>query len=64
MRITLIYFSDDQNTVETIADAIIKRKYPEICINDGWKDGDFDKAKKTIIDAFKTVLPEKSSFEK
>ena len=45
-------------------EAIKKQKYKMICLNDVTSDFDFDKAKNELIDAFESILPEKSSFEK
>jgi len=44
--------------------AISNQKYKMICLNDGTNIDDFEKAKTEIINAFETILPEKSSFEK
>ena len=44
-------------------DAIKKRKYKAICLNDSDPDLDFEKYQKELIEAFETILPEKSGFE-
>ncbi|MBQ8833645.1 MAG: Stealth CR1 domain-containing protein [Oscillospiraceae bacterium] len=44
--------------------AIKKQKYKAICINDSDPNLDFEKYQKELIEAFETILPEKSSFEK
>lgn len=52
------------NDRSKITKAISKQKYKMICLNDGTSIDDFEKAKIEIINAFETILPEKSSFEK
>lgn len=44
--------------------AIKRQKYKMICLNDSNPDLDFEKYQKELIEAFETILPEKSSFEK
>ena len=46
-----------------ISSAILKNKYPEICINEVCSGEVFENAKKIINDAFEKVLPQKSIFE-
>lgn len=59
------YFSvKDEKTAKIIADAIIKNKYPEICINEICTGGTFEQIKIIINDAFTEKLPAKSMFEK
>lgn len=53
-----ITLSDDANF-----DIIKEQKTEILCINDG-KVKDFEKVKGKLIEAFDTILPEKSSFEK
>lgn len=43
--------------------AIKTQKFKLICLNDSDKNGDFEDAKKAIIDSFEKILPDKSSFE-
>lgn len=54
--------------VESDNPALVKvicgQKAKMICINDANKPIDFVRAKKQVIDAFESILPEKSSFEK
>ena len=45
------------------AEAIRQKKYPCICYNDS-DQIDFESAKSILLEAFHSVLPEKSSFEK
>ncbi len=54
------YLNDNTDTVN----AIIKRKYKIICINDAYTNINFEKAKAEINNAFDKILSEKSSFEK
>lgn len=51
------------NNNNSIINALIKKKYKVICINDGDMNYNFDKAKKELLLAFKEKLPQKSSFE-
>ncbi|MBQ7161397.1 MAG: Stealth CR1 domain-containing protein [Clostridia bacterium] len=43
---------------------ITGRKYKSVCVNDTDKQIDFEKTKKSILTAFDSILPERSSFEK
>ena len=52
------------NNNEKIINSIIKQKYKMICLNDNDPNVDFDKAKRELINAFETILPDKCSFEK
>lgn len=54
----------DDNT--KILDIIRRQKYPMVCINDmgKTKEEHFDRLKQEFIDAFDSILPDKSSFEK
>ena len=45
------------------AEAIKKRKYKSICLNDSEKL-DFEKVQREMVAAFEAILPEKSQFEK
>ena len=46
-------------------EAIRKRKYPMICLNDdGVTEDNFEEIKSQIICAWEEVLPENSAFEK
>ena len=56
------YFELDMD-IEEIRYAIQKQKYKEIVLNDAECD-DFDYRMKKIIEAFDSILPEKSGFEK
>ena len=56
------YYEIDNNN-DMIIKAIRTQKYKLICINDANIDVDFEKAKKEINNAFKTIYKEKSSFE-
>lgn len=57
------YISMNDNLMGDVIDEIKARKKSLICINDG-DISDFDKSKKMLCDAFESVLPEKSHFEK
>lgn len=56
------FFVTDDN--KKIVEEIKKQKHKVICINDVKDNFDFESAKKQIIEAFKSILPEKSSFER
>jgi len=55
--------SIEKNNVIKAAENIQKQKYKQVCINDSHIT-DFEKSKNIINDAFESILPEKSSFEK
>jgi len=58
------YFGINNKTnVELICDAIIQRKYKEICINDEWTADGYEVARDKINTAFSLVFPDKSGFE-
>ena len=52
------------NDNSRIFDAVRNRKYKLLCINDKENNADFETEKQKLIDAFESVFPEKSSFEK
>lgn len=49
---------------ELLYDAIKKQRYKMICINDNFQEEDMDSVMKEVINAFESILPEKSTFEK
>ena len=58
------YFSvTNLSEAKNVAEAIHKRKYPEICINDCYVGEGFEDAKNLILSAFDKLLPEKCEFE-
>ena len=58
------YFSvDGQLIAKAAAEAIIKQRYPEICINEVCSGTDFEQAKRIINEAFAYRLPNKCEFE-
>ena len=58
------YFSvSSKSVVSEVGKSILKQNYKMICINDTFKDDDFDQAKHELIEYFQKILPEKSSFE-
>lgn len=57
------YFNVESHN-EKIVDTICHQKRKMICINDANTQIDFDRAKQELIQAFQTILPHKSSFEK
>ena len=54
------YDTSDAN----VYDAILKQKYGMVCINDDIEDDSFDTIKNRFVQCFRTILPEKSSFER
>ena len=57
------FFMEDR-FVEELCDTITGQKYKMICINDSCKIHDFERCITRIQEAFETLLPERSSFEK
>lgn len=55
--------SDDENIEDTCKD-IMTMKHKMICLNDSSKVDSFEEKKKLLQEAFETILPEKSRFEK
>ena len=54
----------NDNHLNYITNIIKEQKYSQICINDGYAtDKEFNRAKLSLLDAFQSILPEKSSFE-
>ena len=58
------YTVKDEQTAKIIVNAIVKNKYPEICINEVCTGETFEQVKVIINNTFKQKLPEKSMFEK
>ena len=56
------YYTITDNNKD-IYDGIKRQKHKLICLNDVSNNFDFEKAKNEIIEAFETILPEKSTFE-
>ena len=56
-------FVNKKNCIE-IADAIQGQKCQMICINEDCVDAEFEVVKKLVNDAFESIFPEKSSFER
>ena len=46
-----------------ICDAIRKRRYTAVCLNDSAEEIDFEETKAQLIAAFEEILPERSSYE-
>ena len=46
-----------------ICDAIRKRRYTAVCLNDSAEEIDFEQTKAQLIAAFEEILPERSSYE-
>lgn len=58
------HYFDLSNSNEKIVNAIKKQKYHIVCLNDSYEEINFKEVQKEINDAFESLLPEKSSFEK
>ena len=58
-------FSLGRSNINTIAKALIEKKFKSICINDTpyCTDEDFDIMKTAIINSFEAIFPHKSQFE-
>ena len=52
------------STCKSVAEAIKRQKSTMLCFNDSQDITEFDKAKETIVSAFESRFPKKSSFEK
>ncbi len=62
VNIGKLFMISDSN--QDMLDAIKKRKYKMICLNDDENIQDFDQVKMDIQKAFEEILPDKSMFEK
>lgn len=56
--------SVDESSVDVLCHIIQNQSHDMICINDPEKDVDFDMISEKIKEAFRTILPDKSSFER
>ena len=52
------------DTIERACDAIVHQRYAYLCANDPEELEEFEALARRLQDAFQTMLPEKSSFEK
>ena len=52
------------NSNKKVTEDIKNKKYYAICLNDSYRITEFEKVKVELEEAFKSILPEKSSFEK
>lgn len=57
-------YSISPNNVEEVYKAIRNQTIPQICINDTINNTNNDYCMRMIAEAFDTILPDKSSFEK
>lgn len=58
------YLCIQNNNLEHISNLIRNRRKKIVCLNDADSTVDFEKAKDTLIKAFESIFPEKSTFEK
>ncbi len=63
-KINFSHYFELSNQNDRLVKAIKKQKYHLICLNDSNPDINYLKVQKEIKDAFDSILPEKSSFEK
>ena len=49
--------------IDRICNVIRNQSVPQICVNDGWENTEPERCDKELIQAFASILPEKSSFE-
>ena len=54
----------DDGTVDGLCDIITNASHDMICLNDPEGDIDFEALSAKVKNAFETILPEKSEFEK
>lgn len=54
----------DDDTINSLCTIISTQSHDMICLNDGETPVDFESLRKKLINAFETILPEGSSFEK
>ena len=54
----------DMRSIDRFEKLLNSKSCPEFCINDNWRENDFETAKKRLLRAFEKRYPEKSSFEK
>ncbi len=54
----------DENTISLLCDIIENQEHDMICINDPENPVDFENLSEKVRNAFKKILPDKSSFEK
>ena len=58
------FFDMREDTLDLICETIKSQCVPQICINDAQNDASYERIMKEISNAFRTILPERSSFEK
>ncbi len=56
-------FSLSPDNTEIVCEAIRNQQYPQVCINDNIRNIDSEHSISKIINAFNSILPEKSTFE-
>ena len=55
--------SVDEDTIDSLCEAIVHQTHDYICLNDPEKEIDFEKLSERLQQAFETILPKKSTFE-
>ncbi|MBR5028400.1 MAG: stealth family protein [Bacteroidales bacterium] len=59
-----INISINPGNIDWAAKIVKTQEYPMICLNDTYENTNPDYSTKMLVDAFETILPEKSAFEK
>lgn len=57
-------FNISTNNINEVESVIKQQLYPQVCLNDSSNNNDPETCSKIIFDAFREILPDKSSFEK
>lgn len=57
-------YNVDENTIDSICSNITQHTYESLCLNDAYSGDDFSDICNKLKQAFESILPEKSSFEK
>ena len=58
------YFPDEVDGVQLAINAITRRYFRMICVNDEDRGFDFERERRRLIAAFETLLPQQSAFER
>ena len=58
-----VFYLLEDNNISEVVNCILRQRKRIICLNDSEQIASFDEAWKRIVDAFKIILPDKSSFE-
>lgn len=64
VRMNFMLSSIQEDTIDTICQAIASQRYDSVCLNDSSSEVDFETLARQLDEAFGKTLPEKCSFEK